>query len=95
MKTAEIFNNCKTLTKRQQETIKDNLRAYISNFGYIKIEKGDYNGFYIYTDEQRAESGCYTQFCESIDYLDGWLYGAVQAVNKVMKPLENKIDFED
>lgn len=95
MKATEIFNNCKTLTKRQQETIKDNLRAYLANFGYIKIDNGDYYGFYIYTDESRAESGSFTHFCENIDYLNGWLYGAVQAVNKIMKPLESgKIDFE-
>lgn len=31
----------KTLTTKQNELIKDNLRAYINNFGYIKIEKAD------------------------------------------------------
>ena len=46
------------MTKRQKEIIKDNLNAYIANFGYIKIEKEDYGkGFYIFTDEQRVEQG--------------------------------------
>ena len=78
-------------TRAQMENIHDNLRAYLVNFGYLKIVKADYSrGFYIYTDEQRAESGSYTQYCYSLDYLNGWLYGAVQAVNGIMKPLSNK-----
>lgn len=82
----------KTLTTRQNELIKDNLKAYINNFGYIKIDKADCgNGFYVYTDEERAKSGTYTQFFCNIDYLNGWLYGAVQAVNKVMKPIDKDV----
>lgn len=82
----------KTLTAKQNELIKDNLRAYINNFGYIKIEKADYgSGFYVYTDEERAKSGSYTQFCYNIDYLNGWLYGAVQAVNSIMKPKDKEV----
>lgn len=81
----------KTLTAKQNELIKDNLRAYINNFGYIKIDKADYgSGFYVYTDEQRATTGGYTQFCYNIDYLNGWLYGAVQAINGVMKPINKE-----
>lgn len=77
------------MTKRQKEIIKDNLNAYIANFGYIKIEKEDYGkGFYIFTDEQRVEQGSWTQYCYNIDYLNGWLYGAVQAVNGIMKPIQ-------
>lgn len=34
-----------------------------------------------------TESGSYTQYCYNIDYLNGWLYGAVQAVNGIMKPI--------
>lgn len=81
----EVF----TMTKKQMEIIKDNLRAYEKNFGYIKIVKEDYGkGFYIYTDEERAEQGSWTQYCYNIDYLNGWLYGAVQAINGIMKPIE-------
>lgn len=82
------------MTKKQMEIIKDNLRAYEKNFGYIKIVKEDYGkGFYIYTDEARAEQGSWTQYCYNIDYLNidylnGWLYGAVQAINGIMKPIE-------
>lgn len=80
------------MTKRQKEIIKDNLNAYIANFGYISIEPEDYGkGFYIYTDEERKESGCWTQYCYNIDYLNGWLYGAVQAVNRIMKPINKEV----
>lgn len=72
------------------EIISDNLRAYKANFDYIKIEDAYYGGgFYVYTDEERAETGAYTQYCYNIDYLNGWLYGAVQATNKIMKKKED------
>lgn len=78
----------RTLTAKQNELVKDNLRAYINNFGCIKIEQADYgSGFYVYTDEQRAATESYTQFCYNIDYLNRWLYGAVQAINGVIKSI--------
>ena len=74
------------MTNRQIEIIKDNLNAYKANFGYISIEKEiSGKGFYIFTDEAKKASGDYTQYCYNIDYLNGWLYGAVQAVNGIMK----------
>lgn len=80
------------MTKRQKEIIKDNLNAYIANFGYISIEPEDYGkGFYIYTSEERKASGSWTQYCYNIDYVNGWLYGAVQAVNGIMKPINKEV----
>lgn len=77
------------MTKRQKEIIRDNLKAYIANFGYIVIEKEECGkGFYIFTDEARKESGNWTQYCYNIDYVNGWLYGAVQAANGIMKKIE-------
>lgn len=77
------------MTNKQKEIIKDNLNAYKNNFGYLSIEKEDYgNGFYIYTSQERKEQGAYTQYCYNIDYLNGWLYGAVQAVNGIMKRIK-------
>lgn len=39
-------------TRAQMEKVRDNLRAYLVNFGYLKITKADYGtGFYIFTDE--------------------------------------------
>ena len=75
------------MTNKQKEKIKDNLNAYKANFGYIEIVKVG-KGFYIYTSKESRASGCWTQFCENLDYLNGWLYGAVQAVNGIMKPMK-------
>lgn len=76
------------MTNTEKEIIKDNLRSYKNNFDYIHIEKevcGE--GFYVFTSEQRLKEGSWTQFCYNIDYLNGWLYGAVQANNKIMKSI--------
>lgn len=79
------------MTQKQKEIIADNLRAYENNFGYIKIVKEDYGkGFYVFTSEERVEQGSWTQFCYNIDYLNGWLYGCVQAANGIMKKIDRK-----
>ena len=66
------------LTPKQKETIKDNLRAFINNFGEPRIERDDLRkGFYVFYP---ADSDRWIQYCYSIDYLDGWLYGVVQGV---------------
>ena len=63
-----------TLTKKQRETIARNLAAFTSNFGPIRFERADYGlGFFIYNPANAAD---HMHFAPSIDYLDGWLYGA-------------------
>lgn len=82
------------MTAKQREIIADNLRAYEKNFGYIKIENEDYGkGFYVFTSEQRAKEGSWTQYCYDIDYLNGWLYGCVQAANEIMKKIDREGDW--
>ena len=72
------------MTTKQKELIKDNYNAYVSNFGTPRIEKENYGkGFYVFTDD----SDRWTQYCYNIDYLNGWLYGCVQANNKVVKSI--------
>lgn len=79
------------MTTSQKNIIKDNLQAYFSNFGYIHIEKEDYGtGFYVFTSEERKQQGSWTQYCYNIDYLNGWLYGCVQAVNGIIKPADRE-----
>lgn len=73
----------KTFTTRQQEIIKDNLNAFKANCKSFRIEKDDYGkGFYVFVP---ATSDSWVQYCYNIDYLNGWLYGAVQAMNKIVK----------
>lgn len=79
------------MSEKEKAIIEDNLKAYENNFGYIKIVKEECGkGFYVFTSEERSESGCWTQFCYNIDYLNGWLYGCVQAANGVMKKIAKK-----
>lgn len=74
----------KNLTTRQQEIIVDNYNAFIHNFEEPVIVSDDYgSGFYVYRNETEHKAGnSWVQFCYNIDYLNGWLYGAVQAVCK-------------
>ena len=77
----------KGLTPKQQEIIRDNYAAYIHNFERPVIMPEDYGkGFYVYRNEQEAKEGnSWVQFCYNIDYLNGWLYGAVQAKCKQVR----------
>lgn len=77
-----------TMTKKQEELIADNLKAYKSNFGYIEIIKESCGkGFYVFTSKENLDQNSWTQFCYNIDYLNGWLYGCVQAANGIMKKI--------
>lgn len=80
----------KNLTKRQQEGIKDNYGAYVANFETPVIMKEDYGkGFYVYRNAQEHKDGvAWVQYCYNIDYLNGWLYGAVQAKCKQLRVKE-------
>lgn len=79
------------MTELEKEIIKDNLKAYLANFGYLEIESADAgDGFYVFTSPERKEQGAYTQYCYNIDYLNGWLYGAVQAANRIMKSIRTE-----
>lgn len=81
----EEYKTAKELTKHQREVIADNIKAYRANFNFIAIRKDDYNnGFYVFASEDALQSGAYCQYCYNIDYLNGWLYGAVQANVKML-----------
>lgn len=75
------------MTKKQRELIADNLQAFVSNFGEIRIVKTNYGkGFYVYYPAN-SEEGNWIQYCYDINYLNGWLYGCVQgAVRGEFKP---------
>ena len=78
------------MTNRQKEKIQRNLNAYLGNFPSIRIEDASYgNGFYVYSP---AESDSYVQYCPNIDYLDGWLYGMVQGINRIVKPKHKELE---
>ena len=76
------------MTKRQKEIIRDNLKAFMTNFGNVRIESEAYGkGFYVFSPE---DSESYVQYCYNIDYLNGWLYGCVQGAHKCVKFTEER-----
>ena len=67
------------MTERERNLIKSNLKAFVYNFGSVRIEKENCGkGFYVFYPE---DSDSYIQYCYSIEYLDGWLYGCVLKIN--------------
>ena len=72
----------KIFLKYEFETIKDNLCAFINNFGEPRITREDAGkGFYVFFPAD-SDDGSWIQFCYDINYLNGWLYGVVQGVNR-------------
>jgi hypothetical protein len=65
------------ITEREKNKIRLNYEAFVSNFGKPRIEKGSNGVYFVYYPEWAEE---YIQYCWSIDYLAGWLYGCVQGV---------------
>ena len=65
------------LSNKNKELIRDNLQAFINNFGDLRIESYDKKSFYVFYP---ADSESYIQYCYDINYLNGWLYGVVQGV---------------
>ena len=82
------------MTNKQKETIKRNLHAYCANFELPVIVDADYGGgFYVFRNaEEYKNGGSYVQFCHNVDYLDGWLYGAVQAVCGQIRKVKEEHD---
>jgi hypothetical protein len=72
----------KDITAADQEKIKKNLSAWNYHFKPITIKKNTYNKCYFVYQEGEEK---YIQMCENIQYLNGWLYGAVQAHCKIIK----------
>lgn len=67
------------LTKKEHEIVKDNLNAFIVNFGVPRLVRADYGrGLFVYM----GGSDQAIHFCYDINYFNGWLYGAVQAANR-------------
>ena len=69
------------MTNNQKAKIKDNLDAFVHNFGDVRIEDYGLNtGFYVFCP---PESDSFLHYCYNVDYLNGWLYGAVQGVHRL------------
>ena len=83
----------KTESKEQTNTnIADTFRnynAFKNNFGDIIIIKSKYNKeYYFYKTEEDFKNDNYFNHTPSKDYVEGWLYGAVQANNSVVRSIK-------
>ena len=71
------------LTKETQKHVE----AFTKHFGSVRIEKIQYDkGFYVYYPENADN---YLIYCPDNNYLQGWLYGAIQCKN--MFPVYERI----
>ena len=75
----------KELTIKEQEVIKKHLQAFNVNFQPIEIFKSNKNYFIFQGKNENSDNWIYNT--DNINHLNGWLYGAVQANNKRIKPL--------
>lgn len=74
--------NISKLTVKENATIEKELSAYLKNFKKISIEKVG-KMYYVYEDGNDS----YVFNCSNINVLKGWLYGAIQAKNKIITKL--------
>ena len=82
----KIGTHSKKFTEDEQKQIQRNLSAFESNFFEPIIHRYDSGAIEVYTNEDKKSSGEYLQYCDTLEYFNGWLYGAVQAINGMIKP---------
>lgn len=79
------------VTQKEADKIRKNLEAFIFQFGFEPILRKDKDkNFYIFLSAEAEEKDEYIQRCENIDYLNGWLYGAVQTICKSIQRINTK-----
>jgi hypothetical protein len=77
----EIYKHL-DLSQDEIDILKDNLSAFVANFGKVRIEREDAGkGFYVFYPTDN-DNGSWIQYAYDINYLDGWLYGVVQGVHR-------------
>ena len=78
----ELKNN---LTKRENEIIEKELRAFNNNFMKVKVIKN--NRYYFIYQNNDITQWIYNT--NNINTVKGWLYGCVQTKNKMVRGVEN------
>lgn len=81
------------MTYREAEYIQNNLKSFIHNFGEVSIEKADprTGGYFVHYP---VNDPVWNIYCENLDYLNGWLYGAVQGV-RCIEPTRVKYNIKN
>jgi hypothetical protein len=75
----------KLLTEKQLQTIEKHLKAFNNNFQPIEILR--YNKIFYVFQGINEEQNNWIYSADSIENINGWLYGTVQANNKILKTL--------
>lgn len=64
------------------------LRAFVKNFDNITIEDADFGkGYFVYQNGDSTNTNA-IQYCPTIDFLEGWMWGCIQAKNGIVKGVE-------
>ena len=74
MATKKTSYEAPTPASDKKKALQTALAQIEKNFGKVRIEHNPPYGFYVYLPK---DNETYVQFCYNIDYLNGWLYGAV------------------
>ena len=64
-------------TEGEYAIITSNLQAFVANFGYPVIQKGELEGWFVFLNGNSSPM----MYCYDIANLDGWLWGCVQGAN--------------
>ena len=73
------------ITKLEKNIIESNLKAFEANFDEIYLYKFHHGAFEVYMAKSDIIDNTYIQYCDNIDYLNGWLYGAVQGALRLSR----------
>lgn len=76
----------KELNEKELNIIERNLKAFKFNFtDEIKILKFNRHYYIFKAEEINEQYSNYIQVTDNINYINGWLYGAVQTACKMIK----------
>lgn len=81
----KIIKYSNRITDKELQKIASNLNAFENNFEELILFRNSDKSICVYQSMEQYENYEYIQRCDNIDYLNGWLYGAVQALYTISK----------
>ena len=81
----KIIKYSNKFTDKDLQKIANNLNAFENNFEELILFRNSDKSIMVYQSMEQYDDDSYIQRCENIDYLNGWLYGAVQALYTIRK----------
>ena len=80
-----IIKYSNKFTDKDLQKIANNLNAFENNFEELILFRNSDKSIMVYQSMEQYDDDAYIQRCENIDYFNGWLYGAVQALYCISK----------